>query len=480
MTDVPLIDRPDAGCLWPQASGWDVRTTQVQVNPATEAQRARVPLANAEDVAAAARAAQAAFDARGPEVPAARRADLIDALSVGIERRRADFAEAISAEMGAPIDFARDKQVAAALAHLRATRAALQDTPELEIAAPGHWVRHEPLGVAALITPWNWPLNQVALKLGGALAAGCAAVLKPSELCPLSTAVLAEVVDAALPRGLVQIVQGDGRAGAALVEAEGIDVVSFTGSTAVGRDIAARAGALLRPVVLELGGKSPNILFDDCDLDLALAQGLAHCFRNTGQSCNAASRMLVQRSIYDEVVARAADRARAVRFGPPDAPGAHFGPLVTAAQFDRVQQAIARATAQGARLVAGGPGRPEGVDRGYYPRATVFADVTPDMELFDLEVFGPVLALTPFETEAEAIALANAGDYGLAGYVQTADPARAARLSRALRVGMVQVSGQSRVPGAPFGGRGASGFGREAGLWGIRAFQTVKSVSGSE
>ncbi|KNG94459.1 hypothetical protein ATO11_08465 [Pseudaestuariivita atlantica] len=424
--------------------------------------------------------ARAVFDTTDPDLPRAPRLERIARLIAAIEARKEAFARAISAEMGSPIDFARDKQVVAAIAHLQATHAALAQAPDREVAAPGHWIRHEPLGVAALITPWNWPLNQAALKLGGALAAGCAAVIKPSELAPFSACLLAEALHEALPDGAAQVLMGDGATGEALVAAKGVDVISFTGSTSVGQHIAAEAGARLRPVLLELGGKSPNILFADCDLPLAVTQGVAHCFRNSGQSCNAASRMLVERSVYEDAVALAAAEAEAAVFADPSQPGDHFGPLVSEVQFNHVQRCIDRALAEGARCVAGGPGRAPGNTGGWFPRATVFADVTPDMDLFQTEVFGPVLSITPFDTEEEAVSLANAGPYGLAGYVQTADPDRAARVSRALRVGMVQAGGQSRVAGAPFGGRGASGYGREAGLWGIRAFQAVKSVSGAD
>jgi len=340
-------------------------------------------------------------------------------------------------------------------------------------------VRYESLGVAALITPWNWPLNQTALKVGAALAAGCAMVLKSSELAPRSGALFAEcVAEAEAPQGVFNHLIGDAETGASLIAHPDVDVVSFTGSTAVGRLIAEAAGRNLKKAILELGGKSPNLLFADCDPGLAVHQGLAHCFRNAGQSCNAASRMLVERPIYDRVVELAAEAARDTEVAPPDQPGKHLGPLISQSQFDRVQALIEAAIADGARLVAGGPGRPAGFERGFYARPTVFADVTPDMEIFQTEAFGPVLTLTPFDTEDEAVRLANATPFGLAAYIQSTDDEQIDRVCRQLRVGMIQVNGQSREQGAPFGGVKASGFGRESGRFGIREYQAIKSISG--
>lgn len=451
------------------------------IDPSTEQPHATLPMASPADVSqAVARARATLLAERDAPVD---RAGILSRLITAIEARREDFARAIATEMGAPIDFSRSKQVDAGLDHMRVILAAMgASPPEIcpDAGAPEHWLRYEPLGVAALITPWNWPLNQVALKVGAALAAGCTMVLKPSELSSLSALLFADCMqEAGASPGLFTVVLGDGAVGAALVAEPGVNVVSFTGSTEVGRKIAARAGADLKPVLLELGGKSANILFDDCHVTKAVRQGMAHCFRNSGQSCNGATRMLVQRGIYDSVVALAAEMADAVRFGAPMLPGAHLGPLVSEAQFAHVQACILEAMQEGARLVAGGPGRPRELARGFYPKPTVFADVKPGMALFHREVFGPVLSITLFDTEDEAVALANDTAYGLAAYVQTDDPLRAALIARRLDVGMVQIDGKSRAPGAPFGGRKQSGFGREAGLWGIRAFQDVKSVSGA-
>ncbi len=448
-------------------------------DPATEEPRAPVIPASADQVSRAISAA-AASDWDG-----ARREDRLAALGrlgAALAARAEALAQVISTEIGAPIDFARSGQVAAALGHLAATRDALATAPD-DTHAPGqpdHRVRYEPAGVAALITPWNWPLNQVVLKVGAALAAGCPMVLKPSELGAETATLFADAVqDAGLPTGTFNLLQGGADVGAALVADPRVAVISLTGSTRAGQSIAAAAAIGFRRTVLELGGKSPNIVCADCDLDRAIRQGLAHCFRNNGQSCNAASRMLVDRSVYGDAVALAAELAAAWPVDAPDRPGAHLGPQVSAAQFAHVQNLIDSGVVEGARLVAGGPGRPHGFARGFYSRPTVFADVTPAMRVWRDEIFGPVLTMTPFEDETHAIALANDTAYGLAGYVQTGDPARADRVARGLRVGMVQVNGQSRIAGAPFGGVKGSGLGREAGLWGIRAFQDIKSISGA-
>jgi aldehyde dehydrogenase (NAD+) len=371
--------------------------------------------------------------------------------------------------------------VGAAFAHLEATLAALDhmvnDRPLTQYEA--HRIRYEPLGVAALITPWNWPLNQVVLKVGAALAAGCSVVLKPSELSSRTAVILAQAIEAAgLPEGVFNLILGDGNVGAALVAHADVDIVSFTGSTATGRSIAALVAQRFARTTLELGGKSPNILFADCDLPTAVRQGVAHCFRNSGQSCNAATRMIVQREVYDQAIDLAIEAAEQTGVAAPELPGHHQGPLVSQTQFERVQRYLQIAQDEGARLAFGGAGRPEGIDAGFYARPTVLVDVTPDMTVFQEEIFGPVLAITPFDDEEEAIRLANDSSYGLAGYIQTLDDARADRVAQKLRVGMVQVNGTSREAGAPFGGMGQSGMGREAGLWGIRAFQDIKSISG--
>ncbi|PWR02843.1 aldehyde dehydrogenase family protein [Meridianimarinicoccus roseus] len=465
------------GGAWQTAQGAPL----ARCDPATEESRPPVIAASPEQVARAVAAAQqSGWQASTPD----RRLAALDRLVEAIGARAESFAQAISHEIGAPIDFARRGQVGAALDHLAAMRASFIAAPDDAPVAPdrpGDRVRYEPAGIAALITPWNWPLNQVVLKAGAALLAGCPMVLKPSEL-GTDTAMLFALCmeDAGLPDGAFNLLTGGAATGAALVADQRVEVISFTGSTRAGQAIAAAAAVGFRRTILEMGGKSPNLLFADCDLPTAIRQGLAHCFRNNGQSCNAAARMLVAREVYDDAVALAAALAADTPVGPPDLSGDHVGPQVSAAQFAHVQGLLGSGLAEGARLVAGGPGRAPGFARGFFTRPSVLADVTPQMRVFREEIFGPVLTMTPFDTEDEAVALANDTPYGLAGYIQTTDPVRADRVARSLRVGMVQVNGQSRVPGAPFGGVKASGTGREAGLWGIRAFQEIKSISGAQ
>lgn len=410
------------------------------------------------------------------------RADILQSMIDGIAARQDTFAQTISQEIGSPIDFARKAQVGAALNHLHAIRDALlsneEDTPLA--SDPHHRVRYEPIGVAGLITPWNWPLNQVVLKVGAALAAGCTVVLKPSEYATRTAVLFAHVMsELNLPPGVFNLLVGDDQTGEALVSDPGISVVSFTGSSKAGSTVASIAARHFARTSMELGGKSPNLVFADCDLENALRQGLAHCFRNSGQSCNAASRMLVERSIYERAVELARQITNKVKVGRPSEEGNHLGPLVNQRQFQRVQHYLEHGVRSGNKLVAGGPGRPAGFESGFFVRPTVFADVAPESQLFREEIFGPVLTMTPFDTEDEAIMLANDSDFGLAAYIQTGCEARADRISRRLRAGMIQVNGTSRAQGAPFGGYKASGNGREAGLWGLRAFQEIKSISGS-
>ncbi len=429
-------------------------------------------------------AARRAFDTGWTAVDLPERLDILAGLIRQIESRREEFAALISREIGAPIDFARSGQVDAALDHLAAISEAARSNEHDHPAARGqtaHRIRYEPLGVAVLITPWNWPLNQIALKVGAALAAGCTMILKPSELAPRTAILFAECMLAAgAPPGVFNLLNGDGSIGALLCTRKDVDIISLTGSTRSGRAVARAAAANFTRVALELGGKSPNLLFADCELPLAIKQGVAHCFRNAGQSCNAASRMLIEDSVYEQGVHLAAEAARNTNVGYPVQSGSHIGPLVTDAQFSRVQSYIKQALQDGARLVAGGPGRPDGFDSGPFVKPTVFADVTSEMAIAREEIFGPVLAIGRFSSEDDAIAQANDTIYGLAAYVQTSDPVRADRVARKLRAGMVQVNGTSRVQGAPFGGIKASGIGREAGIWGIRAFQEIKSISGAD
>jgi len=345
--------------------------------------------------------------------------------------------------------------------------------------APNDRILYEPIGVVGMITPWNWPMNQTVLKVIPALATGCTMVLKPSEIAPLSGMLFAEILDeAGVPAGVFNLVNGDGPGvGTQLSGHPDVDMISFTGSTRAGILIQKNAADTIKRVALELGGKGANIVFADAD-EKAVKRGVLHCMNNSGQSCNAPTRMLVQREIYDRAIEIAAETAGKLTVGPSAEPGRHMGPVVSRAQWDKIQGLIEKGVEEGARLVAGGPGLPEGVNRGYYVRPTVFADVNNDMTIARQEIFGPVLSIIPFDSEDEAVAIANDTPYGLTDYVQTQDHAKAIRVARQLRAGMVEMNGQSRAAGAPFGGYKQSGNGREGGMWGLEEFCEVKAVSG--
>ena len=389
---------------------------------------------------------------------------------------------AISQEMGAPIDMASTSQVGAGSWHLANFIKAAKEFEfdhALSDKAPNDRIIHEAVGVAALITPWNWPMNQVTLKVGAAAIAGCTMVLKPSEETPLDAMLFAEMVDeAGFPKGVFNLVNGDGvGVGSQLTAHKDVDMVSFTGSTRAGTLISKSAADTLKRVSLELGGKGANVVFADAD-DKAVKRGVLHMMNNTGQSCNAPSRMIVQREVYDQAVEDAAAVASAVTVGPASESGKHIGPVVNAVQWGKIQDLIQKGIDEGARLVAGGVGRPEGLNKGFYVRPTVFADVTPEMTIAREEIFGPVLAMMPFDTEEEAVEIANDTVYGLTNYVQTQDGARLNRMARSLRSGMVEMNGQGRAAGSPFGGMKQSGNGREGGKYGLEDFLEVKAVSG--
>ena len=451
------------------------------INPSTEEPCAVIALGGQADTDAAVASARAAFPAWMATPPAERIAHVEKILEI-YETRADDLAQAISLEMGAPIDMARSSQVPAGTWHignfLKAARDFHFDEP-LGAHAPNDRIIHEPVGVVGMITPWNWPMNQITLKVIAALVAGCTMVLKPSEESPLDALIFAEILDAAgLPKGVFNLVNGDGAGvGSQLSAHPDVDMISFTGSARAGRLISKSAADTLKRVSLELGGKGANLIFADAD-DKAVKRGVIHCMNNTGQSCNAPTRMLVQREIYDRTVEEATTIAQSIKVGPASEQGRHIGPVVNATQFEKVQDLIQKGIDEGARLVAGGTGRPEGFNKGYYVRPTVFADVTNDMTIAQEEIFGPVLSIMPFESEEDGINIANDTPYGLTNYVQTGDAARANRLARALRSGMVEMNGQSRGAGAPFGGMKQSGHGREGGKWGIEDFLEVKAVSG--
>ena len=452
------------------------------IDPSTEESIATISLGGEADTDAAVAAAARAFGTWSRSAKDERLA-LMRRILETYRARSDEMGETISREMGAPVAMARAAQAGAGSSHIQAFIDALEGfefETELRPDTPHDRILREPIGVCALITPWNWPMNQIALKVMPALATGCTMVLKPSELSPLSAMLFADVLHGAgVPAGVFNLVNGDGAGvGTRLCGHPDVAMVSFTGSSRAGRLISKNAADTLKRVSLELGGKGANIVFADAP-EKAVAQGVARCFNNTGQSCNAPTRMLVERSRYGAAVEEARAAAERTAVGPASEDGRHIGPLVSRAQFDKVQGLIETGVeTDGARLVAGGPGRPEGFERGYYVRPTVFADCTPDMTIVREEIFGPVLSMMPFDTEEEAIRLANDTDYGLTNYVQTSDGAKANRVARRLRSGMVDMNGRARSAGSPFGGYKQSGNGREGGTWGMEEFLEVKAVGG--
>ena len=452
------------------------------IDPSTEEPCAVISLGGQADTDAAVAAARRAFDGWAYGTTPAERRRLVERLFEIYRRRNDDMAAAISMEMGAPIDMARDSQAPCFDWHAQAFLDAF-DTFEFERPlgphAPNDRILMDPIGVVGMITPWNWPMNQVTLKAVPAMLVGCTMVLKPSEIAPLSSLLFAEFVhEAGFPRGVFNLVNGDGPGvGTQLSGHPGVDMISFTGSTRAGIAISKTAADTLKRVHLELGGKGANLIFADAD-DRAVQRGARHCFNNSGQSCNAPTRMLVERSVYDRAVEIAARTAEETRVASAHETGRHIGPVVSQAQYDKIQALIQTGIDEGARLVAGGPGRPDGLNRGYFVRPTVFADVTNDMTIAREEIFGPVLSIIPFDSEDQALSIANDTAYGLTNYVQSGDPARLTRLARRLRSGMVEMNGKGRAAGSPFGGMKASGNGREGGHWGLEDFCEVKAVSG--
>ena len=451
------------------------------IDPSTEEACAIISLGSDADTDAAVAAAKAAFPAWAATPHAERRAVVVRILQQ-YTRRQQELAAAISMEMGAPIDMARDDQAECLPWHANNFLTAFDQMEwirPLGPHAPNDRIALEPIGVVGLITPWNWPMNQIALKAIPAILAGCTCVLKPSEESPLDAMIFAEFChDAGLPAGVFNLVNGDGMGvGARLSSHPDVEMISFTGSTRAGRAISKAAAETLKRVTLELGGKGANLIFADAD-DRAVERGVRHMMNNSGQSCNAPSRMLVERPVYDRAVEIAAQVANSIRVGSAHEAGKHIGPVVNKRQWDQIQGYIQKGIDEGARLIAGGPGLPEGFNRGFYVKPTVFADVKPGMTIEREEIFGPVLAMIPFDTEEEAVAIANDTPYGLTNYVQSQDGARRSRLARQLRSGMVEMNGKSRGAGAPFGGVKASGRAREGGTWGLEEFLEVKAISG--
>ena len=448
-------------------------------NPATEAVVGTLALGSVAETDTAVAAARAAFPAFS-NLSVQARLDLLGAINDVYMRRMGEVADAISTEMGAPLQrLAAPMQAGSMLGHIGIMMQVLKDFPFNEDQGKTR-IRREPIGVIGMITPWNWPINQIGSKIVPALAAGCTMVLKPSELAPLSALVLADILhEAGVPAGVFNLVNGDGPSvGARLAEHPDVDFISFTGSTRAGVQVSIAAAPSIKKVGLELGGKSANILLDDADFERAVAGGMNGMLLNTGQNCNAPSRMLVPRAKLAEVEAIAQKAAEAAVIGDPKADDTTMGPLANAAQFEKVQALIAKGQDEGAKLVCGGTGRPDGTDVGYFVRPTVFSNVTNDMTIAQQEIFGPVLCILPYDTEAEAIAIANDSEYGLSGYVSSANLEKAQNVAAQIRTGMVHVNGASADFTAGFGGYKKSGLGREWGKFGLEECLETKSVFG--
>ena len=451
------------------------------VDPSTEENCAVISLGSQADTDKAVKAARDAFDS-WMFTPKNERLELIENILAEYKLRAEDMAKAISLEMGAPIEMARQQQVGTGLNHIKGfinVFKEFQFDQDLRSDTPHDKILYEPVGVCGLITPWNWPMNQVTLKTIPAIAAGCTMVLKPSEIAPLSSIVFSEILhEAGCPPGVFNMVNGDGLGvGTQLSSHPDVDMISFTGSTRAGIAISKAAADTLKRVTLELGGKGANLIFDDAD-EKAIKNGVLRVMNNSGQSCNAPTRMMVENSIYDKAVTIATEVANSISVSSGHETGRHIGPVVSEIQFNKIQNLIEKGIDEGAKLVAGGPGRPEGLNRGYYIKPTVFADVTPDMTIYREEIFGPVLSIMPFDDEDHAVELANDTNYGLTNYVQSEDDAKRNRVARRLRSGMVEMNGLPRSSGSPFGGYKQSGNGREGGIWGLEDFLEVKSVSG--
>jgi len=453
-------------------------TTEFPVmNPATEQQIGVITLGNEDDVNRAVAAAKAAFETYSRTTKEERLA-LLEKLLEVTKARMEELAQAMTAEMGAPITMSRSPQADSAVEHLQDFINALKSLDEREILSNGDTLVREPIGVCGLITPWNWPINQVVLKVIPALATGCTCVLKPSEHTPVSAVLYAEIIhEAGFPPGAFNLIQGDGpTVGAAMSRHPDIQMMSFTGSVRAGTAVTKAAADTVKRVTLELGGKSPNLVFADSNLEERVTASVQECFFNTGQSCDAPTRLLVERSCYDEVLEIAQRAAEAQAVGDPTQDGHQTGPLFDKIQFDRVQTLINVGIEEGARLLAGGPGKPDGFDTGWFVKPTVFADVTNEMRIAREEIFGPVLVIIPFDDEAEAIAIANDTPYGLAAFLQTGDPDRAERVAAQLRAGAVHINGGGFEYGSPFGGYKQSGNGREGGIMGLEDYQEVKTL----
>ncbi len=449
------------------------------INPSDESIIGSIAAGTKEDIDVAVAAAKEAFKSFGFSSKE-ERISLLENIILEYEKRSDELAQTISAEMGAPLWLSNVAQVTSGLSHFKDTLNVLK-TFEFETTENEYIIRKEPIGVIGMITPWNWPMNQMCTKVASAIASGCTMVLKPSEITPFCGIIFTEILDAAkVPAGVFNLVNGMGPiVGAALSEHQDIDMMHFTGSTRAGVAVAIASAPTVKRVAQELGGKSANIILDDADIEKAAAAGVNHCFMNTGQSCNAPTRMLVSSKNYDVAVEAAVQVANSTIVGAPEDEGVKIGPISNKVQYEKVQRLIQIGIDEGARLVAGGLGRPEGITEGYFVKPTVFADVTNDMTIAREEIFGPVLSILKYETEDEAIDIANDTEYGLAGYVQSGDESHAKDVARRIRAGQISINRGNTGPAAPFGGFKTSGNGREHGLSGLNECLETKAILGN-
>ena len=450
------------------------------INPANEEVCAHISLGNESDVNKAVEAAQSAFKTFSV-TSKNERIDILDSVINTYKKYHNDLADAVTEEMGAPSKLSVQAQAGAGVGHLIEAAKVLK-TFEFEEEMSPHKVFKEPIGVCAMITPWNWPLNQITCKVAPALAVGCTMILKPSEVAPLSAYIFTKIIhEAGLPDGVFNMINGDGPGvGTALSKHPGVDMVSFTGSTRAGTLVAQNAAPTVKRISQELGGKSPNIILEDADLEKAVKGGVMHMYNNSGQSCNAPSRMLVPSSKLAEAEAIASEVSQKVVVGDPKAEGTTMGPVVSEVQFKKIQGLIEKGIEEGAKLVTGGPGRPDGLNQGFYVKPTVFSEANNEMTIAREEIFGPVLTMIPYDSEEEAVQIANDTEYGLAAYVQSSDLGRARKIASQLRAGNINLNGAGQTPNLPFGGYKKSGNGREWGAHGFADYLEIKAVAGFE
>ncbi len=450
------------------------------INPADESVLGQIAMGDATDVDKAVAAARKAF-ASYSQTSRDERIALLESIQEKYKNRYGEMVETISSEMGAPIWLCKAAQAAMLTAHLGTTIEVLKNY-EFNVQRGAINLRREPVGVCGFITPWNWPINQIACKVFPALAAGCTMVLKPTEVAPMNALLFTEIMDeAGVPAGVFNLVNGDGPSvGEAMSSHPGIDMMSFTGSTRAGIRVAKASAETVKRVTQELGGKSPNIILDDADLEVAVKRDVEGMFLNSGQSCNAPSRMFVPKEMQEQAIEIAKKAAEGTNVGDPQLQDSNLGPVVSKVQFDKIQGLIQKGIDEGARLVTGGTGRPEGLDKGYYVKPTIFADVKNDMTIAREEIFGPVLCMLPYESEEEVIAMANDTEYGLSGYVSGKDGERLQAVASQIRAGNVHINGAGLDFTAPFGGYKQSGNGREWGEFGFEEFLELKAVMNSD